>query len=108
MNVGFTSLKWGRNHGHADLDYAQLTQLPEVHDSIQRFMDVANSHLERWETIKRFAILDHEFELSEGGVITPSMKVKRAAVSKKYAHIIDSLYDKDPADACTARGCAPR
>ena len=34
----------------------------------------------------------------EGGVITPSMKVKRAAVSKKYAHIIDSLYDKDPAD----------
>ncbi len=91
-------LKWGRNHGHADLDYAQLTQLPEVHDSIQRFMDVANSHLERWETIKRFAILDHEFELSEGGVITPSMKVKRAAVSKKYAHIIDSLYDKDPAD----------
>lgn len=92
-------MKWGHNHGHDDLDYRTLTQLPEVHASIERFMEVANSHLEHWETVKRFAILDHEFELSEDGVITPSMKIRRQEVAKRYADVIDSLYDVDPMDA---------
>ena len=89
--------RWGDKHGHDDLDYAALTQRPEIRHSIERFMTVANSHLERWETVKRFAILDHEFSVHDGGV-TPNMKVRRSVVERKYAHIIDSLYDLDPGE----------
>lgn len=88
-------LRWGRNHGHADLDYAALSQRPEIRASIEKRMAQANARLERWETVKRFAILDHEFSVADGGV-TPNMKVRRNVVEKTYADLIDSLYDKDP------------
>ncbi|MEL4356987.1 MULTISPECIES: AMP-dependent synthetase/ligase [unclassified Luteococcus] len=87
-------LRWGRNHGHAHASYEELTQLPEVKASIERFMAKANAKLERWETIKRFAILDHEFKVDDGGV-TPTQKVRRDVIARKYAHIVDSLYDKE-------------
>ncbi len=89
--------RWGERHGHADLDYAVLSRRPEIRRSIERYMEVANSHLERWETVKRFAILDHEFSVHDGGV-TPNMKVRRTVVANKYAHIVDSLYDKEPGE----------
>ena len=87
--------KWGANHGHADLSYAELSQRPEIHHSIERLMANANAHLERWETVKRFAILDHEFSVDDGGV-TPNMKVRRNVVEQNYADVIDSLYDQEP------------
>ncbi|WP_460706365.1 AMP-dependent synthetase/ligase [Luteococcus sediminum] len=87
-------LKWGRNHGHPNASYEELTQLPEIKASMDRFMAKANTRLERWETVKRFAILDHEFSVADGGV-TPSMKVRRGVIAKKYAHVVDSLYDAE-------------
>lgn len=90
--------KWGDTHGLGSLDYAALSQRPEIHASIEKLMQKANSHLERWETVKRFAILDHEFSVADGGV-TPNMKVRRRVIETKYAHIVDSLYDKEPGDS---------
>ncbi|WP_420174796.1 AMP-dependent synthetase/ligase [Luteococcus sp. OSA5] len=87
-------MKWGKKHGHPNASYEELTQLPEIKASIEKLMAKANSRLERWETVKRFAILDHEFSVQDGGV-TPSLKVRRAVIAKKYAHIVDSLYDKE-------------
>lgn len=90
-------MRWGRNHGKADLSYAQLTQLPEVHASIERFMKRANSHLDKWETVKRFAILEHELSVDEGEA-TPNMKIRRSVVLKRYADVVESLYDAEPGD----------
>lgn len=87
-------LKWGKKHGHPNVSYEELTQLPEVKASLDRFMAKANDKLERWETIKRYAILDHEFKVDDGGV-TPTQKVRRDVIARKYAHIVDSLYDKE-------------
>ncbi|GAA1392586.1 AMP-dependent synthetase/ligase [Luteococcus peritonei] len=87
-------LRWGRNHGHPNASYEELTQLPEIKASMDKLMGRANAKLEKWETVKRFAILDHEFSVDDGGV-TPNMKVRRGAVDKKYAHVVDSLYDKE-------------
>ena len=86
--------KWAKNHGRADLSYAELTQLPEVRRSIQRFVDRANSKLERWETVKNFAILDHELTVADGGV-TANMKIRRSAVAEKYADVVASLYEDE-------------
>lgn len=91
-------LKWAKKR-NIDKDYAELTQLPEIRRSIDRFIDRANSKLERWETVKRYAILDHELSVDSGDV-TPNMKVRRQRVIQRYADIVDSLYDADvPADA---------
>ncbi|WP_130865880.1 AMP-dependent synthetase/ligase [Acidipropionibacterium timonense] len=83
---------WAGNHGHADLSHAQLTELPEVREMVQRWVDRANAHLGRWETIKRFAILDHDFDGSQG-MVTENLKVRRDAVIRQYKDVIESLYD---------------
>lgn len=88
-------LKWGRRHGHPDADYAELSQRPEIHASIEKQMAKANAKLERWETVKSFAILDHEFGIDDGST-TANMKVRRDRVVEMYADIIEGLYpDED-------------
>ena len=55
---------------------------------MQGYIDQANAKLERWETIKRFDILTTEFTVDEGEV-TPSLKIRRRAVERKYADRLD-------------------
>ncbi len=58
---------------------------------IQERVDAVNKQLARFETIKKFSILDKEFTL-EDGELTPTLKVKRKVVSQKYKDILDSFY----------------
>ena len=85
-------MRWGKNHGYPRASYAELTQLPEIRRSIDRYVVKANTHLERWETVKRYAILDHELTV-EGGAVTESLKIKRARVVASHSQIVDSLFD---------------
>jgi len=89
--------KWATRHGLTDLDYADVTQHPDLRKTVQRFLNSANAKLERWETVKRFAILPSEFSVDDGGV-TPNMKIRRKFVAEKYADVVESLYDAEPAD----------
>ncbi len=50
-----------------------------------------NKSLARVQTIKKIAILPQDLSI-EGGELTPTMKVKRKVVNKKYADIIDGFY----------------
>ena len=79
------------------LAYASLTDLrsaPEVRTLVDGGVQQANGRLERWETIKRWAFLPDELTVEQGEV-TPSMKIRRAEVERRYADLLDSLYDKD-------------
>lgn len=86
--------KWGVNHGHPDASYAELSQMPQIRISIDRFLLRANSKLERWETVKKYAILDKELTVDDGDV-TPNMKIRRAAVVKANQALVDSLFKGD-------------
>ena len=88
---------WGARHGHEGESFARLTQLPEIREVIERNLADANAKLERWETVKRFAILDHELTV-EGGAVTANMKLRRSAIAQQYADLVDSLYDAGPED----------
>ena len=55
-------------------------------------IDELNARLERWETIKRFAILPQDLTVEEGD-LTPSLKVKRRTVEQKYMDVLDGMYD---------------
>ena len=49
--------KWAERRGKENMSYAELTQDPAIHASIDRFMRKVNTRLERWEQIKRYTIL---------------------------------------------------
>ena len=85
---------WGSAQNLKVASAEELAASSEVRDLLQSHIDQANGKLERWETIKRFTILTSELTVDEGEV-TPSQKVRRRAVEKRYADRLDALYDKD-------------
>jgi long-chain acyl-CoA synthetase len=87
-------MNWARRHNVTSESYETILASPEFRESIERGVDNANSRLERWETVKRFAILPTEFSVDDGGV-TPSMKIRRATIAKNYAAVVDSLYEEE-------------
>jgi long-chain acyl-CoA synthetase len=50
-----------------------------------------NAGLNRWETIKQFRIVPGELSV-EAGELTPSLKIRRAAVARNHADLIGSIY----------------
>jgi long-chain acyl-CoA synthetase len=84
--------KWAKEVGLENLAYADLTKHPKVRAMVQEAVDATNADLARYETIKKFAILETDFSI-EGGELTPSMKVKRKVVEGKYKAMIDGFYE---------------
>jgi long-chain acyl-CoA synthetase len=58
---------------------------------VQTAVDGVNSHLAHWETMKYFRLLPRDFEEAQGER-TPSLKIKRAAIRRNYADLIDEMY----------------
>jgi long-chain acyl-CoA synthetase len=83
---------WARHKKLAFSDPAELLSSQELYDHIQEKIDAVNSHLARYEQIKRFAILPKELGV-ETGELTPTMKVKRREIARNYADLIEGLYD---------------
>lgn len=73
-------------------DYRELISHPIILETVQKAVDNVNSRLARFEQIKYFKILDHEMTI-ESGELTPTMKVKRNVVEKRYKELIDSMYE---------------
>lgn len=71
--------------------FADLTQNPEIKKLIAGEVAKVNKTLARVETIKKFALLPRRF-YEEDGDVTPTKKVKRRFLEKRYADLIDSLY----------------
>ncbi len=82
---------WAGQNGKEGMPYAELVRSVEVRKMVQGYIDDLNSQLNHWETIKKFLILDKDLTI-EAGELTPSMKLKRKVVSKKYRDELDSLY----------------
>ena len=72
-------------------DYAELVKNPVVQKLVQEAIDQLNSQLAKYETIKKFHVLPKEFTVEEGD-LTPSLKVKRKLVCKKYADLLEGMY----------------
>lgn len=67
---------------------------PELRERIARAVRQGNQKLSRVEQVKRVLLLDRELSLEEDE-ITPTLKVKRKNVEKKFASVFDRLYDDD-------------
>ena len=82
---------WANENGMGGAPFAEVARSDKVRATMQNYVDRLNRQLNRWESIKKFAILDHELTV-EDGVITPSMKVRRKIVLDRYRSILDTLY----------------
>ena len=82
---------WAAANGMAGKSYAEIVASPQAREMVQGYIDKLNTGLNRWETIKRFSILERDLSIDEGE-LTPSLKLKRKAVSEKYREEIESLY----------------
>ncbi len=83
--------KFARNAGLGDKPLAELARNPAVIERIRQTVDQVNEGLASYARLKRFAVLPADFS-QEGGELTPTLKVKRKAVSANYADLIESLY----------------
>lgn len=72
-------------------DYSQLSRSSIVQSQVKKAVADVNAELASYETIKRFCILDHDFSIA-GGELTPSLKMKRKAIDKKYEEQLNALY----------------
>jgi long-chain acyl-CoA synthetase len=82
---------WAANHGMEGKSYAEIVTSKEAHDMVQVYIDRLNANLNRWETIKKFTILDHDLTV-EAGELTPSMKLRRKEVNERYRGALDAHY----------------
>jgi long-chain acyl-CoA synthetase len=81
---------WAQQRG-VPADISSLASNGEVHDLIQGELDKANANYAQVEQAKKFVILDHDLS-HQTGELTPTLKVKREVVNKKYAALFDALY----------------
>jgi long-chain acyl-CoA synthetase len=82
---------WAAEHGMADKSYAEVVGSQPVTDLVAGYVETLNRRLNRWETIKKWAVLDHDLTV-ESGELTPSLKVKRKVVETTYEDVIEQLY----------------
>ncbi|MEA2489861.1 MAG: long-chain acyl-CoA synthetase [Acidobacteriota bacterium] len=69
----------------------ELVANARVKGIIQEEIDRFNKNLDRQEKIRRFALLSRDFTIDDDE-ITPSLKVKRKNIDKKYKQVIDELF----------------
>lgn len=72
-------------------DFASLSRAPEVIDLVSRQIEEVNADLARVETIKAFRILEQLLG-PEDEELTPTMKLKRQVLARKYASLIEAMY----------------
>jgi long-chain acyl-CoA synthetase len=85
---------WAEENGMAGASYEEVVASEPVKQMVGGYIDEMNQSLNRWETIKRWRLLDHDLTI-ESGELTPSMKVKRNVVESNYAKVIDDMYAAD-------------
>ena len=83
--------KYAQDHRLPFATFQELTESPEVRQLIASEVAAVNRTLSQVESVKKFALLPRRFYEEEGDV-TPTKKVKRRNIEKRYADLVDSLY----------------
>jgi long-chain acyl-CoA synthetase len=83
--------KYAQDHRIPFTTFADLTQNPEIRKLIEREVSKVNKTLSQVETIKKFEFLPRRF-YEEDGDVTPTKKVKRRFIEKRYADLIQKMY----------------
>jgi long-chain acyl-CoA synthetase len=72
-------------------DRRELVSHSEINKEMDQEIKRIQASFARYEQIKKFTLLPEIFSI-ENGELTPSLKIKRKAVEKKFADLIDQMY----------------
>jgi long-chain acyl-CoA synthetase len=84
--------KWAAGEGLTFTDHAAMIAHPKVKAKMEEEVLHRLNGLAHFEQPKRLALLENDFTI-ESGELTPTLKVKRRVVDKRYKALIDALYD---------------
>lgn len=83
--------KWLESQGaKPEPDLASLAKNAIVHAEVERAVNAANEGVSRAESIRKFEILPDEFT-EANGMLTPSLKTRRAQIVEHYRELIDDV-----------------
>ena len=82
---------WAAENDMAGKSYSEIVGSDTVKTMVAGYVTELNEKLNRWETIKKWELLDHDLSV-ESGELTPSMKVKRNIVEANNKARIDAFY----------------
>ena len=85
---------WAAANDMDGSSFADIARSPKMRATIESFVDRLNAGLGKWETIKKFTVLERPLTVEEGD-LTPSLKLKRRAVEKRYGSTLDGFYTGD-------------
>ncbi|HEX7521010.1 MAG TPA: long-chain fatty acid--CoA ligase [Acidimicrobiia bacterium] len=83
--------EWCRQHDVAVTTPSDLARRPEVRELLVAVVDDVNATLAPEVQLRRFEILPAELD-HEGGLLTATQQVRRAAVSEQFADLIEGMY----------------
>ena len=76
-----------------DTSLEALAANEKVREAVQAEIDAANEKLSRVEGVKKFFIVEGDWQPG-GDELTPTMKLKRKPIAEKYADQIEAFYEK--------------
>ncbi|MGQ9577112.1 MAG: AMP-dependent synthetase/ligase [Candidatus Aminicenantales bacterium] len=83
--------EWAREKGMVFASRQEMVKNPQVVNFLQTEVDRLTTNLAAYEKVKKIAVLDRDFEIA-AGEITPTLKVRRAIIEKRYQALFDELY----------------
>ncbi len=95
--------RWARERRLAFASRAQLIALADVQAKVEREVMGELRDLAKFEMPKRVLLLEHDFTI-ESGELTPTLKVKRRVVEKRYKDLVDRTYAEGDAIAAALEG----
>ena len=82
---------WASSNGLEGKSFSEIARDPKIEGAVGVYVEELNKHLNRWEQVKKFSIIDRELTV-ESGDLTPSLKLKRKVVVDNFHDKIDGLY----------------
>jgi long-chain acyl-CoA synthetase len=95
--------RWAKERNLNYGSHAQLLALADVHAKMEREVMDSVRELAKFEMPKKVLLIENDFTI-EAGELTPTLKVKRRVVEKKYKDLIDRAYSADDAIAAAIEG----
>jgi long-chain acyl-CoA synthetase len=89
---------WAAERGLSAETPAGLIARQEVEAAYQEVVDGVNHNLARFESVKKFRLVAEPFTIA-GGELTPTLKVKRRVVEKRFGGLLTSMYEEKAAEA---------
>lgn len=96
---------WAEAHAIAYESAEELYEHPAVLDELRRRVEKVSAKLPHHERIRDLSVVRGEFSM-ESGLLTPTLKVRRRAVEKQFAHVVDEMYERIAAGRKAAKAAA--